>query len=231
MKPSLSSPQRGESGLLDLFVMVIAVALVAALFLPMLAKRRAHGSRINCANNQKQIGLSFLLCAGDNNDKMPMQVSTNLGGTMEFVASGNVFPHFAVMSNELGTTRIIVCPEDAKRRAGTNFDSLSDSNISFFIAPEASHGIPALWLCGDRNLATNNVLLKPGLFTMPTNRVFSWTTELHVKKGYLCLADGSVQVSDGDGTVLPNVRLQQSVTNTLRAWLATTNAPFQLAIP
>ena len=221
MKLKTNSSQRGDASLLDLLVMLIAVAIVAAVFLPMLAKSRAKSSRIGCVNDVKQIGLSFRLWAGDNGDKMPAQVSTNAGGTMELVASGLVFPHFAVMSNELGTPKIIVCPNDAKRTSGTNFATLSDANVSYFVVPEADETIPNLWLSGDRNLATNNVPLKPGLFTMPTNRVVSWTAQMHVNTGNLCFADGRVQQ-------IANAGLHKN----LRAYhKATTNATFRLIIP
>lgn len=220
----MSSPQRGESCLLDMFVMLIAVAAVVLVVLPMVAKRNTRSSRINCANNLKQVGLSFRLWAGDNGDKMPAQVSTNAGGTMELTGSGLVFPVFQVMSNELGTTRIIICPPDTKRTCATNFASLNDTNISCFAVPEADESNPELWLSGDRNLTTNSVALAPGLFTMPTNRVLGWTTQLHNNYANLAFADGSVQQPS-------SAKLHQSATNALRAHFATTNVSFRLAIP
>ena len=91
--------------------------------------------------------------------------------------------------------------------------------------PEADESIPNLWLSGDRNLTTNTVALKPGLFTMPTNHVMGWTSQIHQNAGNIVTADGSVQQ-------FPSRRLQQSATTALNAYyLATTNATFRLAIP
>ena len=228
MKPKLRSSQRGESGLLDLFVIIIAVAAVALVGYGYINKTRPSGmkaQRINCANNLKQIGLSYRLWGGDNGDKYPSNVSTNAGGTMELVANGFAFPDFLVMSNELGTPKIIVCPEDKKRSYVAGFGMLkSDANVSYFTVPEADESLPDLWLAGDRNLATNRVPLNPGLFKMPTNRVMGWTSKIHNDQGYLVLADGSVQNPS-------SATLHRYATNALRAHFATTNTSFQLLIP
>jgi hypothetical protein len=210
---------------LDLLAMIAAVAVIAMLGLGYLAKPRMRSSKINCVNNLKQVGLAFRLWAGDNGDKNPTQVSTNAGGTMELVASGVVFPHFLVMSNELGTPKMVRCPEDEKRSYAANWNALSDANVSYFVVPEADETIPQLWLSGDRNLATNNMPLKPGLFTMPTNRVMSWTAQIHEHRGNLGLADGSVQQPS-------SAQLQRFANSALRDYYdATTNASFRIAIP
>src|SRR5205085_8808294 len=97
------------------------IALLAAIFLPALAKSKARSSRLGCTNCLKQIGLAFRSWSLDNNDQFPMRVSVTNGGTMELVASGVVYPHFQVMSNELSTPKILLCPNDEKRSYATNF--------------------------------------------------------------------------------------------------------------
>jgi competence protein ComGC len=78
----------------ELMVTIACVALLAAVFLPALAKSKARSSRIGCTNNLKQIGLAFRTWAIDNNNLYPMHVSVTNAGTMELAASGVVFPHF-----------------------------------------------------------------------------------------------------------------------------------------
>lgn len=227
MKLKITSSRRGTANLLDLFVMLLAVAIVVLVGFAYLNKpNRGVAQRINCINNLKQIGLCYRIWSGDNGDKFPSWVSTNAGGTMELVTAGFAFPDFVVMSNELGTPKIIVCPGDRKRSYVIDFARLkSDANLSYFTAPEADETLPELWLSGDRNLATNGIALKHGLTTMPTNGAVSWTSQIHKHQGNLCLADGSVcQFTDP--------RLQQSATNALRAYFAaTTNTSFRLVIP
>jgi hypothetical protein len=52
-----------------------------------LAKAKRQGAKINCANNLKQIGLSFRQFATDQQDRFPMSLSTNEGGASEYVNS------------------------------------------------------------------------------------------------------------------------------------------------
>jgi prepilin-type processing-associated H-X9-DG protein len=224
MKPRISSMRRGESSLLDLLAMLVAVGIVVMLLGAYLARARGQVQPATCVNNLKQIGLSARLWSGDNNDKMPAQVSTNLGGTMELVAAGFAFPHFAVMSNEICTPRILVCPKDNNRRWAANFTALGDANLSYFFVPEADETMPTLWLSGDRNLATNNVPLRPGLFVMPTNRLVSWTAKMHAHQGNLAFADGSVQQ-------LSDAGLRTNLSSALSAFQAVTNTTFRLVIP
>jgi prepilin-type processing-associated H-X9-DG protein len=213
--------------MLDVLAIIAAVAIVVGLFvlLPALRKPQINSARINCVNNLKQVGLAYRLWAGDNGDKFPMQVSTNMGGTMELVQSGTVYPHFQAMSNELSTPKILSCRSDTRKTRAAYFDAtLSDANISYFVAPEAVERVPEMPLAGDRNLMTNEVALA-GLFEFSSSRRLRWTTAIHNRQGNLGLADGSVQ-QVGDA------RLQEQLTNSLRAYFdATTNTSFRLAIP
>jgi hypothetical protein len=90
-----------------------------------------------CENNLKNIGLAFRFFATDNGDRFPFNVSTNDGGSMEFRRAGiqgydaNAFRHFQVMSNELSTPKILICPADAKKHEATNWSELRDQHVSY----------------------------------------------------------------------------------------------------
>jgi hypothetical protein len=235
MKTKFKSAQRGGMEIWDVVALVAAIFVVAAVVLPMIAKSRARSraGRISCSNNLKQIWISFHVWSADNGSKMPMQLSTNDGGTKELIAGGAVFPHFLAMSNELSTPKILRCAWDEKRRMTSDFGTLRDTNISYFLALDAQESFPGMWLVGDRNLATNGVSLRSGLFKMPAAKAeWSWSGELHQKKGYICQSDGSVSLTGGDGRAQVSVPLHASVTNALRAYFdVTTNTSFRLAIP
>lgn len=92
---------------------------------------------ITCVNNLKQIGLAFRQWALDNGDQFPFNVATNAGGTMEFCAVGqdgfddNAFRHLRVMSDELNTPKVLVCPKDRARKPATDFSSLQAANVTY----------------------------------------------------------------------------------------------------
>lgn len=93
--------------------------------------------QITCVNNLKQIGLAFRQWALDNSDQYPFNVSTNNGGTMELCAGEkygfdrNAAWHFLVMSNELNTPILLVCPKDRTKKPAGNFSSLQSSNVTY----------------------------------------------------------------------------------------------------
>jgi prepilin-type processing-associated H-X9-DG protein len=133
---------------------------------------------------------------------------------MELVASGLVFPHYRVMSNELSTPRILVCPEDKHKAYATNFDSdLNDAKISYFINVDAVEGSGSSLLCGDRNL-TNKARAGSRFVCLSSTSVIGWTKEMHREKGNIAFADGSVAAFT-NGAVGPAVRMPAGITNRL----------------
>jgi competence protein ComGC len=201
----------------ELLVIIACLVLLAALLLPALARLKAPHSNTYCANNLKEIGVAFKTWLLDNNDHFPMQVSVTNGGTMELAASGAVFHHFQVMSNELSTPIILVCPEDKERTPATNFTSdLDDKKLSYFVGLDSAESIPSSWLSGDRNF-TNRLASRGAFLTLTTNQSLGWGKGIHHKKGNLCFADGDVGEFN-------NGSLQQAI----RAVGGTTN---RLAIP
>ena len=117
--------------------LLVSLVILPAMLLPALSRAKGKAQSINCSNNMKQIGLSFRTWAIDNNDNFPFNVSTNKGGTLELCLLGsdgfdrNAAFHFQVMSNELSTPKILVCPADSKRQPAPDFLSLRPANVSY----------------------------------------------------------------------------------------------------
>lgn len=179
---------------MEFIVVVAALAVLVAMFLPGLMKTRVRASRLNCVNHLKQVGLSFRMWAQDNGDQFPMRVSVTNGGTMELVESGTVYPHFLVMSNELNTPKILVCPEDRRRSPAMSFSTnFSNTNLSYFVGVDASELMPQSFLTGDDHFTVHGQRPKSGLLQLGTNRPVAWLRERHAYGGNVGLADGSVQ--------------------------------------
>ena len=180
---------------------VTCALLCVALVWAVQAWRRAKS--ICCVCNLEQVSLSFLTWKGDHYGEFPMQVSVTNGGAMELVADGNnVWPIFQVMSNQLSTPKILVCPRDTSRRCAINFATgFSDSNISYFVSLDATDTNPQMLLDGDDNLIVGGAPVQSGILNLWTNTTIAWTKERHDRVGNIGLADGSAQqvvgIADG----------------------------------
>lgn len=191
--------------LVALLVIVAVLAILAAMLLPALAKAKQKAQRINCVNNLKQAGLAFRIWEGDHDDKMPMAFPLTKGGTMEYTTGANTFRHFQVMSNELSTPKILVCPADTARAAAYNFARLKNQNVSYFVGLDAGDEFPQRFLAGDRNI-TGVSDPENGILKLAPGDPAAWTSAIHVQQGNLGLADGSVQQYS-------NVGLRQALRN------------------
>lgn len=214
MKTKLND-RRSRKGftMVEVIIVLAVLAVLGAMFLPNFTRRRT-GCRINCTNNLKQIGLSFRLWSGDNNDRYPMELSVRTNGVLELVEAGYIAPAFRIMSNELSTPKILLCPLDQVRKAATNFSKdFYEANISYFLGLDASEIAPQMFLSGDDNIELNGKLAGRGRSDITTNSVVSWSDQRHMKQGNVGLADGSVQ---GFSTSGLRSAIRNAGTNNLR---------------
>jgi prepilin-type processing-associated H-X9-DG protein len=199
MKPRFSNKPTSALTRVEVIVVIAVLVVAVALILPALAMAKRKTSKISCANDLKQVGIAFRLWEGDNNNKYPMTVSVTNGGAMELIATGNVAACFRVMSNEVNTPKILLCPEDTRRIWATNWSTLNNSNISYFVGLEAVESKPQMILEGDDNFAIGGVPVKSGVLQLLTNTPIAWTKGRHKLYGNIGFADGSVQQLTTDG--------------------------------
>jgi prepilin-type N-terminal cleavage/methylation domain-containing protein len=174
--------------LIELVVVLGVLAVLATMLLPAMARVRGSASRVACADNLKQIGVAFNTWKVSHSAQYPMNVLNFRGGpptggsTLRVLAGSGTSPGaavyeytvFGVMSNELGTTKILICPSD-ERIAHSNFTMSTTAGVaqpsaagfgvadndppyfnnfklSYFLGVNAVDSAPQMILTGDRNI-------------------------------------------------------------------------------
>lgn len=196
----------------ELLVVLVVIGVLVSLVIPKLQRDKALAQRISCVGRLKSIGLGFRIFATDNEGFMPFQFSTNspetnnpisrpnFGGTREYALDpASAWRHFAVISNELGTPKILHCRADGERTPARNFLEFTNNRfLSYTVGISAVEEQPQSILASDRNLVVDGLAVSTTVLTLTTNLNAGWDRRIHVEAGNALLADGSVQqVSSG----------------------------------
>jgi hypothetical protein len=184
-------------------VVLAIVAILVAFLIPANLKAEERARRIKCVSNLKNVGLSYRIFATDHGDKFPWELATNAPPLLNF---DDALKHYLAVTNELSTPKIMICPADNRKEA-LDWKSLTRSNVSYFLSLNAAETFPQSFLAGDRNLATNDVSLGSGIFTLPASTNISWDGRIHKFQGNAVMGDGSVQQ-------LSTARMREQVMNT-----------------
>ena len=108
---------------------------------------------MGCAKNLKQIGLGMRLWADNNEGKLPWKVDHSMGGGKpNGTDNAKVNFQLSLVSNELASTKILLCPNDVRRVPATDFAAISLTNVSYALCNEADEKRPRVMLAIDRNL-------------------------------------------------------------------------------
>lgn len=189
----------------ELLIAACIVTGLALLVLPSMLKAKAKADRIRCSSHLKQIGLAHKVFATDHTnlvtglEEFPARTSTNQGGSMEYVGTGNVGRHYQAMSNELGSAVVLVCPADKGRFQRRDFViPMTNGNVSYSVGVDGSERSPNVIVSSDWNMLSL-FPRKSGILELTSSNLVSWGSELHRRAGNVALSDGSVQQCTSNG--------------------------------
>lgn len=184
-----SATQRLAFSRTDLFTLLALLTVISAAIAVVSAVTRTKTLKTDCVKNLKNIGLAYRISSTDCSDQFPFERSTNHGGTKELTA---VWQHFQVLSNELSTPRILICPE-TKTRPPKSWQSIRDTNITYFVGITAAETLPQSFLGGDAPLLISGLAPGTNLVSLTTNSDISFPNSVHRSVGNIVMGDGSVQ--------------------------------------
>jgi len=195
---------RGAFTLIELLVVIAIIAILAAMLLPSIAKAKTKAQRIACVSNMKQVGVGVILWSMDHEGKYPWIVKGDDGGSY---GKNLAWEHFATLSNELSTPKVLHCAMDKSRIAadafvgtGNSLLNVGNNALSYAIGTEATEGNTSMHVVVDRNIngafpKTCTVAGITGYVTtlIPFSGGTAWNAETHQNEGNMALVDGSVQ--------------------------------------
>jgi hypothetical protein len=150
-----------------------------------------------CVNNLRQIGLAWRMAATSLNDKFPFQV---LPPPSTFGFPG-AYQWYQVISNELRTPKILVCPSDSLGSLVNDFAFLGRANVGYWIGFDVNFDVPRGLLGGDSNIQGTTNTSQYGYVDMPPQQagLISWGLTVHALQGNILQADGAVHQYDNSG--------------------------------
>ena len=195
---------------LELLACLLGCGLVMAVILPGLANSTTRSDRVLCFNNLRQMGVGYSNFGLEHDGLPPWQVVMSSGGNTNHPLRGNLYVQFSVLSNFLGSPKLLACPADTRRNhrpalhwgttpGGLWNPGVQNNALSYFLGLYGTFRIPRAVLSGDRNLLadpTPGDCLNGIVCSEVKSATVEWTNDVHGLSGNLLFYDGSVEQTD-----------------------------------
>lgn len=202
---------------LELLVVLATLTLLATVVLPATANPRQRSERVTCVNNLRQIGQAIHLWANDHDDRVPWWTPAAEGGTCALSGMPtppwagmvqNVWFHFAWVSNQLASPRLLACPSDTGARIASEWSTnpqggflhpnYLNNSVSYLIGLHCYFDVPGSLMAADKNVKNYTTtgcamgVKRAATYTAPFGNA-AWGTDLHSESGNYLSCDGQVQ--------------------------------------
>jgi len=206
----MTQTERGFTRI-ELLFCIISGSILAGMAVSLLAGNKSESQRTICFNNLRQIGRGFQMWAADHEDLFPWQVNWDNGsgeGTRGHPLAANAWFHYAVVSNQFGSPKILACPADPQKHAATRWDlspggflnaAYRNNGLSYPLLLHALANSPSSLLSADRNFRVDQFgsgctyVPSPVCFSLFGQGNATWTNAVHGLAGHLLFSDGAVQ--------------------------------------
>jgi prepilin-type processing-associated H-X9-DG protein len=192
----------------ELLVVLSVIAVLVCLLIPTQRKPKTNSQQIKCSSNLIQIMLAANIFAKDYGGLYPLAVTNSIS----YQDTNSTWRHFMAISNELGLTKMLMCPADSERMkdAAVTFEKFRDGSLpsleqqqnaalSYFIALRPHHEQSQTGqaiMFGDRNILIPGKSPSGPRLTLSQGDQIQWDSRLHNKVGNIAFTDGSVATID-----------------------------------